>query len=187
MVKCWPLCKLVVYFQQGHCPTSNKSVAGPRQDSMNPCRAHAVRLGHATYICMYMYVCMHVAMQRKQERIRTRAYVLLKKVIYSMHSTVACTKSQLAVYFSFFVVIRLACPGLIKGRQECTWCQPPTEMGTLPLRLWRSSRPKVSLYRPSSSPSSHAFVVSGKGTCMYDLSQSKPIHTIVSYEPREYL
>ncbi len=29
MVKCWPLCKLVVYLQQGHCPTSNKSVARP--------------------------------------------------------------------------------------------------------------------------------------------------------------
>ncbi len=44
MPKYRPLYKLVVYFQQGHCPTSNKSVAG----LMLSC------LGHATY--MYMYV-----------------------------------------------------------------------------------------------------------------------------------
>ncbi len=45
MLKCWPLYKLVVYFQLGHSPTSNKSVACPRQDSMSPCRAHAVLSG----------------------------------------------------------------------------------------------------------------------------------------------
>ncbi len=36
-----PLYKLVVYLQQGHSPTSNRSVACPRQDSMSPRRAHA--------------------------------------------------------------------------------------------------------------------------------------------------
>ncbi len=47
MLKCWSLYKLVVYFQQGHCPiaTSNMSVACPRQDSMSPCRAYAVLSG----------------------------------------------------------------------------------------------------------------------------------------------
>ncbi len=44
-LKCWSLCKRVVYFQQAHCPTSNKSVA---QDSMSPARAVISRLGHAT-------------------------------------------------------------------------------------------------------------------------------------------
>ncbi len=70
---------------------------------------------------MCVCVCVHV-------HVRVHACNHAKKV-NSMHSTVAnfqCTKSQLAVYFSFFVVIRLACPGLIKGRQECTRCQPPT-------------------------------------------------------------
>ncbi len=37
MLKCWLMYKLVVYFQQGHCPTSYKSVACPRRDSMSPC------------------------------------------------------------------------------------------------------------------------------------------------------
>ncbi len=39
VLKCWPLykLKLVVYFQlASHSPTSNKSVACPRQDSMSP-------------------------------------------------------------------------------------------------------------------------------------------------------
>ncbi len=39
---CLTLHKLVVYFQQGHYPTANKSVACPRQDSMSPLRVHSI-------------------------------------------------------------------------------------------------------------------------------------------------
>ncbi len=49
LLKCWSLYKLVVYFQHGHCPTSNKS---PRQDSMSPCRAHAVLSGTCNILCI---------------------------------------------------------------------------------------------------------------------------------------
>ncbi len=35
MLKCWPLYKLVVYFQQGHSPTSNKSVACMQWDRVH--------------------------------------------------------------------------------------------------------------------------------------------------------
>ncbi len=45
MLKCWSLYKLVVYFQQGHCPSYFDPVACPRPDSMRPCRAHAVLSG----------------------------------------------------------------------------------------------------------------------------------------------
>ncbi len=57
ILKCWPLYKLVVYFQLGHCPTSNKSVACPRQDSMSPCRAHAEMLATA---CVNLWQQGHV-------------------------------------------------------------------------------------------------------------------------------
>ncbi len=60
MLKCWSLYKLVVYFQQGHCPTSNKSVACPRQDSMSPLAGLMLScLGHATYMWL---VCTHTCM-----------------------------------------------------------------------------------------------------------------------------
>ncbi len=39
VLKCWSLYKLVGYFQQGHCSTSNKSVACSRQ--MLSCLGHA--------------------------------------------------------------------------------------------------------------------------------------------------
>ncbi len=63
ILKCWSLYKFVVYFQQGHCPTSNKSVACPRQDSMNPLRAHAVLSGpcniYLTYPGKAPYMFVH--------------------------------------------------------------------------------------------------------------------------------
>ncbi len=55
VLKYWSLYKLVVYFQQGHYPTSNKSVACPRPDRVSPLRAHAVLSGTCN-----MYVYLHL-------------------------------------------------------------------------------------------------------------------------------
>ena len=44
--------------------TSNKSVALPRQDSIRPCRAHAVLSGHCNiYVYRNVYVMVELFMQ----------------------------------------------------------------------------------------------------------------------------
>ncbi len=59
MLKCWSPCILVgknkisLYFQQGHCPASNKSVACPRQDLQGSCYPACNK-----YTCVY--ACPHL-------------------------------------------------------------------------------------------------------------------------------
>ncbi len=147
MLKCWPLYKLVVYFQKGHSPTSNKSVACPRQDSMSPCRAHVVLSGTCN---IYMQVSLlrevikaeiqPALHQHRETRESQHARTIIQwdtrsvPRLYMAHEMFPSLRSSPRLYYNTRRVSRLY--HLHKKLSVCTTLKP-----------WN----KASIYRPAGS------------------------------------